>query len=65
MENTIYTITVWFKDRNGGEHENTIVCKGQNTASEFVFTTQIAMTKLRKLKAIGAHSVICNPPLPR
>lgn len=65
MDNpTIYTVKVWFKDPKGGEHENEFPINSAVTADEFVFKTKCALTRLRRCKAIRAHSVTVSPPLP-
>lgn len=61
---TIYTVTVWFKDRMGQEHEKAYQFNQAEIASEFQFETLTALTKLRKMKQIGAHTVKVAPPLP-
>lgn len=65
MDNpTIYTVKVWFKDRRGGEHQNEFQFKSADIADEFKFKTLCALTKLRRSKTIGAHTVTVSPPLP-
>lgn len=65
MDDTLYTVKTYFKDKNGEEHEKTVVCKGRSCASDLVFCTKKVLTNLSKQKLITVNEVTCTPPLPR
>lgn len=65
MDETIYSVTIYFKDKNGGEHEKTVQCKGFDEASQLVLMSHMILAKMRKSKLITTNVVSCNPPLPR